>query len=66
MDEKESNFESNSQVSKDLAKSLTELVSVAKGLISATPNKNDKIEQVQSTNDHLKYLYPSIRSWKQQ
>ena len=65
MDQKESNFESNSQASKDLVKLLTELVSVAKGLISATPNKNDKIEQVQSTNDHLKYLYPSIRSGKQ-
>ena len=65
MDQKESNFESNSQASKDLVKSLTELVSVAKGLISATPSKNDKIKQVQSTNDHLKYLYPSIRLGKQ-
>ena len=65
MDQKESNFESNSQASKDLVKSLTELVSVAKGLISATPNKNDKIKQVQSTNDHLKYLYPRTQSGKQ-
>ena len=62
MDQKESNFESNSQASKDLVKSFTELFSVAKGLISATPDKNNKTEQVQLTNDHLKYLYPSIRS----
>ena len=47
MGQKESNFESNSQASKDLVKSLTKLVSVAKGLVSATPNKNDKTEQVQ-------------------
>ena len=65
MDQKESNFESNSQASKDLVKSFTELFSVAKGLISATPDKNNKTEQVQLTNDHLKYLYPSIRSGKQ-
>ena len=43
MDQKESSFELNSQASKDLVKSLTELVSIAKGLISATPNKNDKV-----------------------
>ena len=35
-------------------KSLTELVSIVKGFISTAPSKNDKIEQLRSTNESFK------------
>ena len=66
MDQRESNFVLNSRANKYPVKSLTEAVSVTKQLISATPNKSDKTEQLQSTNDHLKYLYTSIQLGKPQ
>ena len=66
MDQKESKFEPNFRPSKDPVNSLTKFVSVAKDLISAGPNESDEIEQLQSTNDHLKYLYLSIKSGKQE